>query len=149
VAAGRAVSLSLPGEMDPDAFYLEGAWRAVTRGLTLESATGQVALRFEAGSLFSVLAGQPGDGGVDADAVWVEAFLDGAPVGPGAFGQDLILLQGASGLRVGLARSYHLLQSVSPGPHELRLAFTAPGATLYSITLEGCSVPPLPRSEVC
>jgi hypothetical protein len=50
---------------------------------------------------------------------------------------------------VGLARSYHLLQSVSPGPHELRLAFTAPGATLYSITLEGCSVPSLPRSELC
>jgi hypothetical protein len=57
---------------------------------------------------------------------------------------------GATGVRVDEARSYHLLQSLPAGRHQLRLGFSSPGATVYSLSFEACVQPqPLPRSEPC
>jgi hypothetical protein len=149
---GSSVLLSLPESMEPDAFYVAGEWREVRRGLKLESNAGELVLPFEGGAVHAVLAAQPDDPSthVEAGPAWIEVHLDGDRVAPGRFGQDLILRDGASGVRVEEARSYHLLQSLPAGRHQLRLRFSSPGTTVYSLSFEACVQPrPLPRSEPC
>ncbi|MBM2842434.1 MAG: DipZ protein [Anaerolineales bacterium] len=142
-----AISHAIPEHRTEGSFYVEGEWKAVRRGLTLESEHGGIVLPFQAFAVHAVMAVEGNDPGVGA---WLEASLDGQSVPSGCFGQDLQLLEGATGLRVDTARSYDILQSVAPGLHELRLRLVSPGTTLYAFSFDPCLQPPsFTRSDPC
>ena len=142
-----AISHAIPEHRTEGAFYVEGEWRAVRRGLTLESEHGEIVLPFQGFAVHAVMAAEGNDPGAGA---WLEASLDGQSVAPGCFGQDLQLREGATGLRVDTARSYDILQSVGPGLHELRLRLVSPGTTLYAFSFDPCLQPPsFTRSDPC
>jgi hypothetical protein len=152
VREGKPVRLTLPSIVSDDVFYLEGEWRAVQRGLSLESESGELVLSFQGASVHAVLAARADDPAVriEAEPAWIEILLDGERTPSGTFGQDLMLRDGGTWLRVDEARSYNLLQSLAPGPHELRLRFASRGTTLYSFSFETCRLPgPAARREPC
>jgi hypothetical protein len=147
----KATSLVIPDHLAEGAFYLEGEWRAVQRGATLESERGEIALPFQGSAVHAVMAhGGDSRGSRGEEPAWLEALLDGRSVPSGAFGQDLQRHEGGTWLRVDSARTYNVLQSVEPGLHELRLRLVSPGTTLYAFSFDACSLPPSNlRSDTC
>jgi len=147
----EATSLAIPERRAEGAFYLEGEWRAVRRGVTLESERGEIVLPFQGSAVHAVMAAPGDDHGIGGhEMAWLEALLDGESVPPGSFGQDLQRREGATWLRVDVTRSYDVLQSIGPGLHELRLRLVSPGTTLYAFSFDACLAPSSnPRSETC
>jgi hypothetical protein len=146
-----ATLFAMPGSREEGAFYFQGSWRAVRRGLALESEVGEVRLPFQASAVHAVLAagGDPNAAG-SGDADWLEAFLDGARVEPKSFGRDLQRAHESTGIRVGAARSYDILQSVGPGVHELRLCLASPGTILFAFAFDaGLEPSTISRSATC
>ena len=146
-----SAAFALPDRRVEGAFYVEGDWKSIGRGLTLESAHGEIALPFQGSAVHAILAsdGETTDGR-GAQDVRLEALLDGKSVAAGLFGQDLQLLEGATWLQISAGRSYDVLQSVGPGPHELRLHLASPRTTLYAFSFDACLQPPSSfRSDPC
>ncbi len=139
----KSIHLSLPSHRAEGSFYLDGDWRLMQRGVTLDSERGQVVLPFQAASVHAVIAPSPDD---EADLAGLgpmrlEVLLDGRPVPSGRFGRDLLLRQGCTWLPLDTARTYDVVQSLEPGPHELRFRLDSPGTTLYAFSFGACPEP--------
>jgi hypothetical protein len=147
----KTIRLTLPTRRTEGAFYLEGQWRTVRRGLTLESQRGEIVLPFQAAAVHAVFApGVDHPSGAPADPAWVEVLLDGEVVIPDHYGQDLQLREGSAWLRIDAARSFDILQSLTPGRHELCLRLISPGTTLYAFSFDACWPMASPsRSDLC
>ena len=151
IEGDRSQSLLLPEERPEGAFYLDGQWRLVDRGLSLVSEAGEAILPFRASAVHAVLSPFAGaEAPPRPEPVAVEAWLDGAPVAAGHYGRDLFHRQGSTWLQVDFPRLYDVAIALGPGPHELRLRCASPGWSLYAFSFQACLDPSsTPRSAAC
>jgi hypothetical protein len=133
----EALTLTLPAERIDGQFYLEGAWRVIDDGLTLESEKGTITLPYHAASVNAVLS--PSADPVllsyrRDDPLHVTITQDGEPLRRGSFGEDVYLTEGQAMVRIDAPRMYTLVRNHDVQTREICLSINQPGLTFYAFS---------------
>jgi hypothetical protein len=131
----------LPAERVDGHFYLDGTWRVIDDGLTLESEAGTIALPYHAATVNAVLSPS-----VDPvllpyrrdDPLHITVTQDGEPLHPDSFGEDVYLAEGQAMVRINAPRMYTLVRNPDVQTRELRLSINEPGLTFYAFSFGSC-----------
>ncbi len=133
--------LTLPTERLDGQFYLEGTWRVIDDGLTLESEKGTITLPYHAASVNAVLS--PSADPVllsyrRDDPLQITVTQDGEPLHHGSFGEDVYLAEGQAMVRIDAPRMYALVQNPDVQTREICLSINEPGLTFYAFSFGSC-----------
>ena len=135
------LTLTLPTERLDGQFYLEGTWRVIDDGLTLESERGTITLPYHAASVNAVLSPS-----ADAillsyrrdDPIHVIVTQDGEPLHRGSFGEDVYLTEGQAMVRIDAPRMYTLVRNPDVQAREICLSINEAGLTFYAFSFGSC-----------
>ncbi|SRR5579885_474653 len=114
------VTYTLPSNLQPDHFYLDGNWQNLSDSMKLSSDGGKIVLPYYAKDVHIVATGP----GVD-----IQVLLDGKPVGSSDAGYDTQ----NSTVHVSENRLYNVISSQQAGLHTLTLV-AKPGFQIYTLT---------------
>jgi hypothetical protein len=133
--------LTIPADRLDGHFYLDGTWRVIDDGLTLESEKGTITLPYHAASVNAVLS--PSADPVllsyrRDDPLHVTVTQDGEPLHHDSFGEDVYLAEGQAIVRIDAPRMYTLVQNPDVQTRELRLSINKPGLTFYAFSFGSC-----------
>jgi hypothetical protein len=129
--------LTMPVDRLDGHFYLEGTWRVIDDGLTLESEEGTITLPYHAASVNAVLS--PSADPVllsyrKDDPLHLIVTQDGKPLHRGSFGEDMFFTEGQARVRIDVPRLYALVRNPDVQENELSLTIHDPGLTLYAFS---------------
>ena len=135
------LNLTLPVDRLDGHFYLEGTWRVIDDGLTLESEEGTITMPYHAASVSAVLS--PSADPVllsyrKDDPVHIIVTQDGRPLHHASFGEDVFLAQGQAKIRIDAPRLYTLIQHPDVQKKELCLTINDPGFSFYAFSFGSC-----------
>lgn len=116
-----------PKKLKRNKFYLTGDWHIAREFVRLESASGKILLRFEAGKANLVIRSAAG---VEIDA---EILIDDQPATAHNKGADVTLENGRALCRISSSRLYNLV-AAGYGEHTLEIRFLRPGVEAYAFT---------------
>jgi hypothetical protein len=135
------LTLSLPPERDDGKYYLDGIWRVIADGLTMESEIGTIILPYHAATVNAVLS-------PSADLTLLSSRRDdplhftltqeGEPLHPSSFGEDVYLSAGQAMVRIDAPRLYNLVKNPDVRPSELRISINEAGLTFYAFSFGSC-----------
>jgi len=135
---------NIPEQRPDDHFYLNGWWLQSKDGLTLAGENGDILLRYRAASVHGVFAPSPDP--VDQalglmDPLLIRISLDGEPLSPDYYTEDLFNMENEACLRVDHARSYALVQNTDVRARELVVKINGSGFTFYAFSFGSCLDP--------
>lgn len=140
----------LPADREDGRVYLEGRWKTAGEGLVADGDRGVIALPFHAASVNAVLAPVPQTGSAAVTAqppAYVDLLLDGQPLLPDEYAEDVLLHEGRAAVRVEVPRMYSLVRLNRVQRHELRLTARTPGLTFYAFSFGSCLAPQTRRKD--
>lgn len=129
-----------PANRQPDAFYVEGIWRAWPESLAFVGRDhGRVLLRYSATGVNAVLSPSADEVelrlGLHPPMARVTVRLDGRPLRPAEAGADVHLDEtGTAVVTVTRPRMVHLVQHPTHQTHELELTFHTTGLALHTFS---------------
>ncbi len=134
-------TLTRPTERLDGQFYLEGTWRMIDDGLTLESEEGTITLPYHAATVNAVLS--PSADPVllsyrKDDPLHITVTQDGTPLHRGSFGEDVFLAEGHARVRINAPRMYSLVRNPEVQTREICLSINEPGLTFYAFSFGSC-----------
>ncbi len=134
-------TFTLPTERVDGHFYLDGTWRVIDDGLTLESEVGTIVLPNRAATVNAVLS--PSADPIlltyrRDDPLHITLTQDGESLHPSLFGEDVYLAEGRAMVRIDAPRMYTLVRNHDVQRRELRLSINEPGLTLYAFSFGSC-----------
>jgi len=148
----RPADLSLPGDRREGRFYLQGTWQKERDGLLLVSAPGRVVVGFIGTDLHAILgtlAALEGRQGPQQPFAPVHLYLDGEPLSPELYGEDVLMHKGKPTARIDTPRLYTLMRRAVHGLHEFEIRADDPGLVVYGFSFESClaSAKPAPQPQ--
>lgn len=138
---GSRFTYTLPGRYEQGKFYLQGSWESIPHGHRLVSEQGRIVLSYEAARCNAVLSGNYDASNPEfhLDGINVNLNLDGAPLPPEGYAQDVLQLEGQSVVRVDTPRMYSLVEHGAVEAHLLSLEILEPGLAFYAFSFESCA----------
>jgi hypothetical protein len=127
IEADAVQKFSLPAQLTPHTFYLQGLWRFRENQVEQVEEAGALSLRFKASSVYFT-AGTKHDTAIPA-----EVLLDGKPLDKAIAGADIVIQNEKSYVFIKDYRSYELV--LMPGKYEdhvLEIQFEDPGTEAYA-----------------
>jgi hypothetical protein len=137
------LNLTLPVNRLDGYFYLEGTWRVIDDGLTLESEEGTITLPYHAASVNAVLS--PSADPVllsyrRYDPLHIIVTQDGKPLHHASFGEDVFQAQDQAKVRIDVPRLYTLVHNPDLQKREMCLTINDPGLTFYAFSFGSCVI---------
>ena len=130
-----------PTERFDGQFYLEGTWRVIDDGLTMESEKGTITLPYHSASVNAVLSPSADPTLLSYrrdDPLRVTITQDGKPLHPDSFGEDVYLADGHAIVRIDSPRMYTLVRNPDVQSREITLSINEPGLTFYAFSFGSC-----------
>ena len=135
------LNLILPVDRLDGHFYLEGTWRVIDDGLTLESREGSITLPYHAASVNAVLSSSADPVLLSYrrdDPLHIILTQDGKPLPQASFGEDVFLAEDQAKVRIDIPRLYTLVNGPDVQNRELCLTIHDPGFSIYAFSFGSC-----------
>jgi thiol-disulfide isomerase/thioredoxin len=139
--SNQTIDLATPIDRIDGRVYLEGPWRTVGEGITLEGSQGVIRLPYHAASVNAVLSPSHDPSRLMQyieNPLVIEIEQDGETLTGAHFGEDVLRSQELAVVRVDVPRMYNLIRDQDVQPRELILRSRQPGFTFYAFSFGTC-----------
>ena len=117
----KEVSYSIPKDLRPNSFYLDGVWKNLSDSMTLSSNSGKIVLQYTAKQVNIVSSGNAN----------LSIYLDGNLLEKSKFGND-VTLEGK--VITSDSRLYNIIKDHESASHVLEIRVDSPGFEIFTFT---------------